>query len=213
MGTKERKEREKERRKEQILSAAIELISEKGFDHVTMEEIAQQAEFSKGTLYLYFNDKLSLYIEIKRIALQELHNEFLRVLQEDESGADLLKLMGLRYLNFLRENPIYLQSMIQPEIALKKDPEFKDMGRELLTLVTNAVKIGIQDGSVNPNVNPKILAIQLGWCFFGILQFFISDSAPQFKEILNENDTDLNTMIREYIDALICNNHATQFNN
>ena len=73
MGTSERKERERKRRKNQILNAAISLIEEKGFDKTTMDEIAEQTELSKGTLYLYYNDKASLFQAIKKRALQYLH--------------------------------------------------------------------------------------------------------------------------------------------
>ena len=49
MGVKERKLRELETRKNLILDTAKELFAEKGFNNVTMEDIATVIEFSKGT--------------------------------------------------------------------------------------------------------------------------------------------------------------------
>lgn len=213
MGTLERKQREKQRRKELILNAAIELIAEKGFDHVTMDEIATKAEFSKGTLYLYFDDKLSLFIEIKREALNKIHHDFLEVLREDIPGAMLVQKMGIRYLRFLNDHPIHTQAFLQPEITFSRKEELLEIRHELTTLLTNAIKIGIQDGSIKTKVNPKILAMQIGWGMFGILQFFLNDSETHFKNILIENDTDLKTMVIHYIDALLCYSNSNPQNN
>jgi AcrR family transcriptional regulator len=46
MGIQERKERETERRRQQIMVAAKRVFSEKGFNKATMEDIAQEAELS-----------------------------------------------------------------------------------------------------------------------------------------------------------------------
>jgi len=55
-----RKELERHRRKADILIAARELFINKGFASATLEEVAQAAEFSKGTIYNYFANKEDL---------------------------------------------------------------------------------------------------------------------------------------------------------
>jgi len=72
MGIKERKEREKERRRQQILVSAKRVFSEKGFNKATMEDIATDAELSPGTLYLYFKNKEELYASLSLRILQYL---------------------------------------------------------------------------------------------------------------------------------------------
>lgn len=56
-----RKEREYRRHRQEILEAALELFSEKGFHNVSMNEIAQKAEFAVGTMYKFFENKEDLY--------------------------------------------------------------------------------------------------------------------------------------------------------
>lgn len=56
-----RKERERILRRTEILSAAMDVFSEKGFSRATLEEIAERAEFGKGTLYNYFANKEELF--------------------------------------------------------------------------------------------------------------------------------------------------------
>ncbi len=49
-----RRERERQMRRTEILQAAKAVFAEKGYTHATLDEIAQRAEFGKGTLYNYF---------------------------------------------------------------------------------------------------------------------------------------------------------------
>ena len=64
MGIKERKERERAARKQAILQAAIKVFSRKGYDRTNMEEIAEEAELSKGIIYYYFASKEELFKEL-----------------------------------------------------------------------------------------------------------------------------------------------------
>lgn len=72
MGIKERKEREKESRRQQIMVAAKKIFTEKGFNRATMDDIANEAELSPGTLYLYFKNKEELYASLSLRVLQYL---------------------------------------------------------------------------------------------------------------------------------------------
>ncbi len=62
--TEARKEREKALRREAIQNAAMHLFFDQGFEGTTMDQIAEKAELSKGTLYLYFSSKAELYISL-----------------------------------------------------------------------------------------------------------------------------------------------------
>jgi len=73
MGIQERKERERERRRQQIIVAAKRIFKDKGFGRATMEDIAKEAELSPGTLYLYFKNKEDLYASLSLRILQYLH--------------------------------------------------------------------------------------------------------------------------------------------
>ncbi len=67
------RERQRERRRQNILDAAWQLIGEKGLDNTSIEEVAARAEVGPATVYNYFGSKndllqalLVLYIEQKR---------------------------------------------------------------------------------------------------------------------------------------------------
>ena len=84
MGIQERKEREKERRRQQILVAAKRVFSAKGFSKATMEDIAREAELSPGTLYLYFINKDELYASLSLRILHYLNIRLEHVVNEKE---------------------------------------------------------------------------------------------------------------------------------
>ncbi|PIP36466.1 MAG: TetR/AcrR family transcriptional regulator [Desulfobacterales bacterium CG07_land_8_20_14_0_80_52_14] len=73
MGIQERKEREREQRRQQIMVAALRVFSAKGFNKSTMEDIATEAELSPGTLYLYFRNKDELFASLSLRMLQFLN--------------------------------------------------------------------------------------------------------------------------------------------
>ena len=61
MGIAERKQREFERREQDILQAALRLFAGEDWQQVSIERIAQEAEIGKGTVYLHFPSKEDIY--------------------------------------------------------------------------------------------------------------------------------------------------------
>ena len=86
-----RKQRRYARNREEILEAALGLFAENGFHNVTMQQIAQAAEFSVGTLYSFFANKENLYQALIREKADELHDEILSVLSQDADELTLLE--------------------------------------------------------------------------------------------------------------------------
>jgi AcrR family transcriptional regulator len=64
VGVKERRERQKETLRREILDAARDLFVRDGYDNVSMRKIAERIEYSPTTIYLYFKDKAELLHEI-----------------------------------------------------------------------------------------------------------------------------------------------------
>jgi len=67
-----RREREREQRRAEILSAAERIFAAKGFHESSVESIAEAAGFASGTIYLYFQDKEALYMAVFIAKLTQL---------------------------------------------------------------------------------------------------------------------------------------------
>ena len=207
MGTQERKKRERKLRQEQILNAAISLIEVKGFENITMEEIAERAELSKGTLYLYFNDKYTLYHAIKKRGLKFIRNHFQRIIKEDVPGSKLAKDMMLLFIHFMEDNAAFTKAMLLYENANESkcsNLEISDCSRledEILMLITRSIQIGIQDGSIKNKNNPKVLALQIIFQMRGMLLFFIMDDHNKSNQIIEENEMVIDDLVEIFLNT------------
>lgn len=101
-----RKEREREARRAAILSAARSVISEKGYSHATLDEIATKAEFGKGTLYNYFDGgKEEILFTIVDEMYSEVQNLIAGLLESSETqpARDVLDRVILELLRYYSE--------------------------------------------------------------------------------------------------------------
>ncbi|VEF46387.1 TetR family transcriptional regulator [Bacillus freudenreichii] len=94
-----------EQTKKDILLAAEKLFSKKGFDTVTIREIAKEAGCSHTTIYLYFKDKMALLHQLSMPPLQELKKQIEDVLLRDAlSAEDRIKKISREFIQFCLQN-------------------------------------------------------------------------------------------------------------
>ena len=90
--TKPRWERRKEARPQELLEAAIDLFVERGYAATRLEDVARRAGVSKGTLYLYYENKEELFKAVVRSSIVPAIGEAeVSVAEFDGSSADLLR--------------------------------------------------------------------------------------------------------------------------
>ena len=73
MSTINRRAREKKQRRNDMLDAAEKLFFSKGYDNVSMNDIANEVELNRATIYLYFENKEALCLAIILRGVQILH--------------------------------------------------------------------------------------------------------------------------------------------
>ena len=187
MGIQERKEREKERRKQQIIVAAKRVFSEKGFNKSTMEDIASEAELSPGTLYLYFKNKEELYASLSLRILQYMNIRVQHV--NDEAGLDPLQKMAalqeamFDVYDFDSTTIINLFHLQSSETLRNLSPEFlneiNELSRKSVGGIAAIINEGIEKG-VFIDEHPHALADIFWSLFSGVILWEAS------KSILNE---------------------------
>jgi len=109
MGTTERRQREKEQRRNDIISAAKEIFFVKGLEGSTMDEIAEKAELSKGTLYIYFKSKDELYVSLLSEGTEIFNAMMLESINDEMSAEEKLYRLGDAYYRFYDEYPQYFK--------------------------------------------------------------------------------------------------------
>lgn len=93
-----KRERRKEARPGELLEAALDLFVEKGFAATRVEEVAQRAGVSKGTLFLYFPTKEELFKAVVRENLVKHQTEGAEeILRHEGSSGELLEYLMLEW--------------------------------------------------------------------------------------------------------------------
>jgi AcrR family transcriptional regulator len=128
MGTKERREREKQDIRQKILDAAQQIITEDGFAALSMRKIANRIEYSAASIYLHFRSREEIAQEISEVGFGKLLAKMTAALGAKDASVRL-RAVALAYLTFGLENPetyrlIFMGDSEYTAAAFKKnDPE------------------------------------------------------------------------------------------
>jgi len=120
MGITERREREREALRTQIVEAARDLLSEQGLDALSMRAIAERIEYSPATIYLYFRDKTELIGEVVREGFERMHEYTQAEVRSEAREGPMaeFRAMGRAYARFAIENTAYFRVMFElPGVA------------------------------------------------------------------------------------------------
>ena len=174
MGISERKIREKEQRKKEILDTAERLFFSHGYDDVSMDGIAHEVELNKATLYLYFKNKEALFAAIVLRGVWILQKKYRECMETQVTGIVKVALMGQAYYRFSQEHPDYLRLIhfYGSERFSKENPYTTEIGKGYGTcrmILRDAVKEGIDDGTIRADLDPFLISMYLMISFMGIL--------------------------------------------
>lgn len=114
MGVKERKERDKVEMRDKILQSAHKLFLDRGFEEVSIRNIAEAIEYSPATIYLYFKDKDEIFYALHGEAFKIFNQHMLGLVAITDPFERLIA-MGEEYLHFFHEHPKYYEIMFLTE--------------------------------------------------------------------------------------------------
>jgi AcrR family transcriptional regulator len=105
MGTQQRRAREKEALRQDILDAARELFVNEGYENVSMRRVAEKIEYSPTTIYLYFEDKAALLYAICEETFAKLAKRMETITKDSQDPIAALKSGCRAYVDFGLKNP------------------------------------------------------------------------------------------------------------
>lgn len=155
MTTRARREREKEERRQSILQAAREVFFEQGFHRATVDDVAERAEVSKGTVYLYFESKETILAHLLLAGLDDLIGELEQAYAGQLSlpADERLRRLGWAYLQFFQQEPRYFRFLMamdrgrfQESVTPQVYQEVLEASLEGLNWAVRAVEQGIECG-------------------------------------------------------------------
>jgi TetR/AcrR family transcriptional regulator len=203
MGIIERKGREKERRRTEILEAAEHLLFKHGLDHVTIEGVANEAEVSKATVYLYFKNKEELLFTIFNKGhhlLYELIDKDLETAAVDESK---FKIFFNAMVKFQKTYPDYFDMffyfMVNPIPVDKHNAayiEHCEVDQVYLKKWIDEIQRGQEQGIIRRDINPIPTLLILWMQIIGLIKM-VAVELPVLAERFGVTEKSL---FEEYID-------------
>ena len=188
----ERKEMKRKQKWEEIISTAERLFFSEGYDDVSMNDIAKDVGMSKATLYLYFDNKDSLFFAVVLRGAEIMKSLIEKEMENVEKGIDKIFAYRSAYFDFAVKYPDYLHvynyfisgrfnltrivdNLVMKDVIEKgrkfamfpatmassdeNERQIMEIRKEILILLINSIKTGIEDGSINKKIQIIEMAI------------------------------------------------------
>jgi len=168
-----RREREKLARRREILAAARKVFGARGYEGATLDEVAREAEFAKGTLYSYFDSKAELFAELVEYEFDEVLAQAKEALEGEGDVVAAARAVIRVFLEFFESRADFYRAAMayreagQPEEVEKfRGAVMKRIG-ELGDLLGAKFSAGVHDGSFK-----EYDARFLGFLLLGVVHYY-----------------------------------------
>ena len=182
MSIAERKERERLQRQNIIIDAAEKVFLSKGFESATMDDVAEEAEFSKGTLYTYFQSKNELCLSIVLRGLKVMVGEFEKALSDVTLSINKIELFAAKFLSFYKKYPNYIfafSNYKQHRAGCKFESSvLEDIDSEnqrIRNMIIQIIQNGEQDKSIRADADPNKISYILWGELSGLIPNLLQD--------------------------------------
>ena len=151
-----RRERKKEERRQRLYQAAVTLFRERGYDQVTVLDITERADLSKGTFFNYYESKSHVLLRYGRELAVDLlaHGRKLR----GDSARDLFRRFFGRMGSVYRREGSFLDTLVR---QMPSDQELQEAHRrgseELMDLYRSFVERGISSGELRKDLDAGLV--------------------------------------------------------
>jgi AcrR family transcriptional regulator len=176
----------KEKTKQEIIAAAMQLFKEHGFDATTMEQIAREADIAKGTLYNYFPVKEAIIDEhIKRSFGGKNSDRILRLRKIPDTRSRVMLIFGELIEGVRAQKEIFEKYIIyrmRNMVSFHLDESVKS-GFHLL--VAEIISLGQKNAEIRNDLPSYILEDLLEFAFVEMVkQFYIESENSRAGEVM-----------------------------
>ncbi|WP_028974645.1 TetR/AcrR family transcriptional regulator [Spirochaeta cellobiosiphila] len=210
MGIAERKQRDKERRIQEIINAARYLFSTKGLHNTTMMDIAEQAELSRRTLYHYFASKEDISYVIMLQSYQLMKNLILKSWEGyNRTAYEKMEFLKGALVDFYHKHfdeftfTLFLDFSIDEEVPPTEEAsKCYQIIDSLVSDIARILKEGVEDGSLRPLGEPEHVALTILTMLQGTMQKIALMKDWVKERYIKSNDIMINTMFDIYLSAI-----------
>jgi AcrR family transcriptional regulator len=203
MGSKERRERERQEVREKILDAARDLFAQEGYEAVTMRKIADRIEYSPTAIYLHFKDKEAVLRELCEVDFRTLAHEF-GAIARIADPIERLRATGLAYADFGVRHPNHYRLMFMTPHPHAQDEEMAiekgNPDEDAYAFLRGTIEEAIAAGRLRPEVADAELVAQTTWAaIHGVVSLQITkadDPWCEWKPLDNRTEVMMDLLLR-----------------
>ena len=165
-----------------IIEAAEKVFYEKGYNGATIKDIAREAGVSVGTIYIYFQDKKSIYDHLLDEYGRYIRKKIAEKVSTAKDRREAEKLGLLVFLEIVKEKK-YIYNIIWESLYIDKE-KFVDYYKSFANRYLEQINEAVGEGSINPKLDP----ITTVWALMGIsnfigLRYVIFDDTDDIEEV------------------------------
>ena len=200
-----KREKRKAGQRQEMLEAALDLFSEKGYHNVSMHEIAERAEFAIGTLYKFFRNKEDLYKDLVLEQSETYHAALARAMEAPDDEVERLRSFVRTKGELFRGNlpfiRLYLAESRGMSFNIKAglDEKVRKGHRESLQRLASIFEAGIERGRFKRIADPFHLAVALDSAVNAFLLLWLD--APGSHPYPEDPDAILDIFFRGLVDT------------
>lgn len=197
-----KRDKEKLVHEKEILTAAEKIFCRKGYEASSMDEIAKEAQFTKRTVYQYFENKDDLYFAIVLKGFNKLFSKVTEANKEEQTGYEKLEQSCRSYYQFYRDNPDFVRLMNYWGHVRRKSTDDGKNKNELIQFndkmfyeFKEIIEKGKGDGSIQYDLDSEKTALCLLYLITGFFNQ-LSANGDNFTEYfsLDQEDFSFTTM-------------------
>ncbi len=170
MQTMSRKQRELLKREELILNAAQTMLHQHGYNHLTMDRVAEAVEYSKGTIYNHFTSKEDLVCSLCCRCISNLIDIFKRACMFDGSTRERFSAIGIGYSLYHQLHPMDTQNIqtvrsnaVREKVSEEKLVEMESLEKKIKKIAQSIVQEAINSGDLDKKYQDHISTIVFGF--------------------------------------------------
>lgn len=180
-------------KKSEILNEALRLFKEKGYDNVTVNEIAGASHISKNTFYYYYESKEELICTFFDPSMFEKEKIMAELLKYSDPYEQILCLFGMIANYFMYLDKEVVRRALVMNLSRDLFPKKREIADKTFVPVISLFERAVKEKRVRQDVPAEKLLRSCGTILIGCLQIWAT----------NCDEMDLNAIIKEGIQIVL----------
>lgn len=172
------------RTRQKLLEAAEAVFGERGYEHASVAEITQRAGVAQGTFYVYFPDKLTVFVKLVDDLGDRLRAEIRQGIQGLSERLEIEQEGFRAFFRFVARHRALYRIVRQAEFVDRA--AFERYYRRMGDAYAKGLKGAAEKGQIEP-LDPEVTAYSLmGLADFLGMRFILWESEPQIDRVLEQ---------------------------